>query len=173
MDSDDSDDYTFLFKPNNTNACPAQMLMNVPTMVIRTRDDAVLTEIQDIDDSIEFARSTMNHGLALRRGLNHRQMLRRHTINELIDEYLTAVLNPSESLEGYESPRALSIRRLKIAAKATPILIGSNIKLWSRWVKEFSRIPGGLLLLRPYLPVRGEYLYAFCSYFKGLHSNYV
>ena len=155
--SDDSDDYTFLFRPNTSVACSAGILTNVPTMVIRSRDDAVLTQIRDVDDSIEYARTTMNHGLALRHGLNHRQMLRRHTLDELIDEYLSAILNPSDTVEDYESPRALSIRRLKIAAKATPILIGGNIKLWERWVHEFARIPGGLLLLRPYLPVRGKH----------------
>ena len=154
VNSEDSDDYTFLFRQDNTVSCSAKTLTNVPIMVVRSRDDVVLTQIRDVDDSIENAQVAKNYGMALQHGLNHRQMLRKHSLGELIDDFLTAVLNPSSTVEDYESPRQLSIRRLEIAAKATPILFGADIRLWQHWVYEFSCIPGGLLILRPYVPVR-------------------
>jgi len=154
VDSEDSDDYNFIFRQEKKVSCSAKTLTNVPIMVVRSRYDAVLTQIRDVDDSIEHAQMNKNFGLALRHGLNHRQMLRKHSLGQLIDDYLTAVLNPSDTIEDYECPRPLSIRRLEIAAKATPILFGGDLKLWEHWVYEFSSIPGGLLILRPYIPVR-------------------
>jgi hypothetical protein len=152
--SEDSDDYTFLFRPNKTTPCSTKMLTNIPTMIVRSRDDLVLAQFRDVDDAIDHAQLTMKYGLVVRYGLNHRQMLRRHSLDTIIEDYLNAVLNPSETLEDYESPRLLSIRRMNIAAKAAPILIGGNIRSWERWVNEFSMIPGGLLVLRPHVPVR-------------------
>ena len=154
VDSEDSDDYTFIFRQEKNVSCSAKTLTNVPIMVVRSRDDAVLTQIRDVDDSIEHAQINKNYGHALRHGLNHRQMLRKHSLAKLIDDYFTAVLNPSDNIEDYECPRPLTIRRLEIAAKATPILFGGDLKLWEHWVYEFSCIPGGLLILRPYIPVR-------------------
>ena len=159
VESDDSEDYAFLFRPSKGNTYPLELLTNVPCMVVRSRDDVVLTQVRDVDDSIEYARKNKHLGLALRHGLHYRQMLRRHNLDDLIDDYLTAILNPSETIDDYESPRSLSIRRLTMAAKSMPILIGGKIHLWERWSKELSRIPGGLLLLRPYLPVRGKNTY--------------
>lgn len=158
VESDDSEDYGFLFREDSGFTCPTEMLTNPPTMIVRSKDDVVLTQIRDVDDFIDSAQKSKCFGLALRRGLRYRQMLRRHALDDLVDDYLTAILNPSESVaeDDYESPRSLSIRRLKLAAKSTPILIGSKIHQWAKWSKEFSRIPGGLLLLRPYLPVRGK-----------------
>lgn len=43
---------------------------------------------------------------------------------------------------------------MKLAAKATPILLGGNIRLWDRWIQEFAKIPGGLFVLSHHLPVR-------------------
>lgn len=154
VSSDDSDDYTFLFRPNKTTPCSTKMLTNIPNMIVRSRDDLVLAQFRDVDDAIDHAQLTRKYGLVLRYGLNHRQLLRRHSLQTVIEDYLNVVLNPSETLEDYESPRLLSIRRLNIAAKAAPILIGGNIELWERWVNEFSTIPGGLLILRPHVPVR-------------------
>lgn len=157
LDSDDSDDYSFLLTADGGDICSTKLLTNVPTMVIRSKHDIVLSQLRDIDDSIEHARKAKLAGLALRHGLNYRRMLRSHTVNELIDDFLNAILNPFDTVEDFESPRPLSLRRLNIAAKSMPILIGSDIKLWEYWAKEFSIIPGALLLLRPHLPVRGEY----------------
>ncbi len=155
-DSDDSDDYGFLFHADKPASCPAKMLMHVPTMVVTSRHDAVLTQVRDVDDSIDFASARSNYALALRHGLNHRSLLRKHEINDLIEAYLTAILNPSDDLDDERSHRGLSVRRLTLAAKSTPILLGADIKLWDKWVSEFENIPGGLLLLQPCLPVRGR-----------------
>ena len=153
--SEDSDDYSFLLDGREYQTSSTKVLSNVPVMVISSKSDIVLAQVRDADDSIEHAQKNENHGLALRHGLGHRKMLRRFSLDELIDNYLTAVLNPrSRSIEGYECPRSLSLRRLKIAAQSTPILFGGNMKLWERWVHEFSLIPGGLLILKDFIPVR-------------------
>ncbi len=155
-DSDDSDDYGFLFQSNEPVSCPAKMLMHVPTMVVISRHDAILTQVRDVDDSIEFASACSNFALALRHGLNHKSLLRKHEMNDLIEAYLTAILNPSDDLDDERSHRSLSVRRLTLAAKSTTILLGTDIKLWDKWVTEFENIPGGLLLLHSCLPVRGK-----------------
>jgi len=152
--SEDSDDYTFLFRKRKTFSSRANDLMlQVPSMIITSPHDAVLVQVSDVDDCIEHARRAGHHGLALRRAFDHRQLIRRHKLNQLIDKFLTAVFSPStKEVDGRLSP--LTVRRLKIACKATQTLLGGNVSLWARWSHEFSKIPGGLFLLRPYLPVR-------------------
>ena len=93
------------------------------------------------------------HGMALRRGLDHRHIIRRHNLNELIDDYFSAVLFQSDT---EENSQPLIIRRLKIAAGATEILLGGNIQMWDKWVTNFAKIPGALFLLRPHIPSRGK-----------------
>jgi len=152
--SDDSDDYGFLFKGIKPAICSAEMLMNVPTMVITSSSDAVLTQVRDVDDSVEYAGGSSKHALALKHGLNYRQMLRRYEINDLINNFFTAILNPNNQNEDTEQRRILSVRRLTLAAKSTTVLLGTNMALWEKWIHKFEQIPGGLLLLRPYVPVR-------------------
>ncbi len=147
--SEYSDDYTFLFRPRKVKASSKSLLWQAPSMIITSIYDAVLVQTRDADDSIEHARLYGNYGLALRRGLDHRQIIRRHNLNDLINEYFTAVL-----LQDQNTP-PLTINRLKIAARATEVLIGGNSEMWSRWVDEFAKIPGGLFLLRPHIPTRG------------------
>lgn len=156
-ESSDSDDYTFLFRNQCEPSRPISMLTNVPTMMINSPDDSILVEIQDVDDSIDYAKDNMNFGIALKHGLKHRQLIRRNRLDDLINLYLHAILYSGISNKEHgnvDHPKALTLRRLKIAAKATPILLGANLGLWKHWVDEFSRIPGGLLLLRLFVPVR-------------------
>jgi hypothetical protein len=151
--SEYSDDYTFLFDPTTPSTRSKSLLWNAPIMVITSPHDAVLVQPRGVDDSIDHARKLGCHGLALRRGLDHRQIMRRHSLNDLVDEYVSALLllqNDSET------PPTLTIRRLQIAAKATGILFGGNIQMWTKWIKTFSNIPGALFLLRPHIPTRGE-----------------
>ena len=159
-DSSDSDDYTFLFRPHSEPFRPISMLTNLPTMVINSTDDSILVQIRDVDDSIDFAKVNMNFGLALKHGLNHRQLIRRNKLDDLINEYLHAILYTGKPHKDgtVGQPKPLTLRRLKLAAKATPILLGGNLELWDYWINEFSNIPGGLLLLRPYVPVRDPIL---------------
>ena len=152
--SEYSDDYTFLFHPNKSPVGSKPLLWQAPTMIITSFHDAVLVQTRDVDDSIKHAKLCGNHGIALRRGLDHRQIIRRHNLNELIDEYFSAVLFQSDP----ENSSLLTIRRLKIAARATEILFGGNIQMWDKWIQSFAKIPGALFfLLRPHIPTRGEY----------------
>jgi hypothetical protein len=156
-ESSDSDDYTFLFRAQCDPSRPVSMLTNLPTMIINSPDDSILVQIQDVDDAINFAKENRNFGMALKYGLRHRQFIRRNRLDDLINLFLHAILYSGMSHKDNDNvnhPKALTLRRLKIAAKATPILLGGNISLWEQWVNEFSRIPGGLLLLRSYVPVR-------------------
>ena len=153
--SEYSDDYTFLFRPKKSSKANNTLLWKVPSMVITSPHDAVLVQTRDVDDSIEYARSYGNYGLALRRGLDHRQIIRRHNFETLIDEYFSAILFQSDA----ENSSLLTINRLKIAARATEILFGGKVKMWDHWVNEFAKIPGALFLLRPHLPTRGELVY--------------
>lgn len=153
-DSEYSDDYTFLFRPKPTSSDSKILLWQSPIMVITSAYDAVLVQTRDVDDSIEHAKMIGNHGLALRRGLDHRQIIRRHSLNELIDEYFEAMLFEHDQ----ENLSLLTIGRLKSAAKATEILFGGNVDMWGKWIHKFAKIPGALFLLRPYIPTRGKQL---------------
>ena len=53
-------------------------------------------------------------------------------------------------------PRLLTVRRLRVAAASTAILLGADAARWEMWTSAFAKIPGGLFALRPYIPVRGE-----------------
>jgi hypothetical protein len=155
----DSDDYSFVFrrsKPVQRNGVPSPSVFP-PLMVIASPFDAVLVRAREVDDAVSHALSAKKYGLALRRALTHKRQLREYDINQLIDKYLRAVLRMNEANDLEASERAdLSIRRANVAAQAMPMLLGGNIRMWDRWVDEFSKIPGGLFILRWNLPVRGE-----------------
>lgn len=150
----DSDDYSFVLRPPEAVAdenIPSPSAFP-PLMVVVSPSDAVLVGSREVDDAVSYALSAKKYGLALRRALTYKRQLREYDINELIDEYLRALLRMNDSGDG---EKTLSIRRLNLAAKAMPMLLGGNIRMWERWIAEFSKIPGGLFVLREHLPVRG------------------
>lgn len=157
----DSDDYSFVLRPQTTvsdDSAPSPSTFP-PMMVVVSPADAVLVGSREVDDAVAYALSAKKYGLALRRALAYKRQLRDYDINELIDEYLRAVLRMSDSSDSScdddsDGP-GLSIRRVKLAAKVMPVLLGGNIGMWERWIAEFSKIPGGLFILREHLPVRG------------------
>ena len=166
----DSDDYDFIIRPrkvvpatdDRTAAASAMPLPSAPpVMVVASSHDAVLVRTRDLDDAVTHARSAGRHGLALRRALRHRRLLRRHNLNRLTDEYLSAVLrlgvgDTYDRFHDSHVRKRSTVRRLQLAARATPVLFGGQISMWSRWVREFAAIPGGLFAIREFLPVRGE-----------------
>lgn len=170
VDSDnksaDSDDYSFVLqppKPVRDENVPSPSAFP-PLMVVVSPSDAVLVGSRQVDDAVSYALSAKKYGLALRRALSYKRQLREYDINELIDEYLRAVLRMNDSdakqtddiADDGEEGTSLSIRRMKLAAKAMPMLLGGNVLMWERWIAEFSKIPGGLFVLREHLPVRGK-----------------
>ena len=157
----DSDDYSFVLRPakrSQNESVPSSSAFP-PLMVVVSPSDAVLVGSREVDDAVSYALSAKKYGLALRRALTYKRQLREYDINELIDEYLRAVLrmNESDTDENVEdNSKSLTIRRVSLAAQAMPMLLGGNIFMWERWIAQFSKIPGGLFVLREHLPVRGK-----------------
>jgi len=123
--------------------------------------DACLVQTRDVDDVISYTRSLGKPALALRQCLTHRQNARRHGLELLIDDFFLALLrmgsNGSVSArKKKQQQRPLSFSRLKIASESLPILLGGDARMWQRWIFMFSRIPGGLFVIREKIPVRGE-----------------
>ena len=157
----DSDDYAFVLRPARIpqeNETVASGSAFPPLMVVVSPNDAVLVGAREADDAVSHALAIKKYGLALRRALTYKRQLRDYNINELIDEYLRAVLrmNDEDASIEEQNEKSLSIRRVVLAAQAMPMLLGGNIGSWERWIAEFSKIPGGLFVLREQLPVRGK-----------------
>lgn len=166
VESVDSDDYSFVFRPSKVPQDDSTSSRSTfpPLMVVVSPSDAVVVAAREVDDAVSYALSARKYGLALRRALTYKRQLREYNINELIDEYLRAVLrmNDKESakedvcIDKAKVEKSLSVRRVVLAAQAMPMLLGGNILMWERWMTEFNKIPGGLFVLREQLPVRGE-----------------
>jgi hypothetical protein len=165
-DSVDSDDYDFFFRhPSTFTESKTSKASVPPVMMITTGADFVLATIRDVDDAVSYALSSKKAGLALRRALRHLRRLRRYDISDLVNEYFRALLRlpenefrTDEQAEGGEQEERphLSLRRMKLAAAAMPVLLGGRIDLWRLWVSELEKIPGALFVVRSYLPVRGK-----------------
>jgi hypothetical protein len=178
----DSDDYECILRPIETIQPLSTQATGAnndcfppPTMVICTASDAILSVTSTIDDAVESSLTRQKYALALSRGLCHKRQLRRYDINELINRYLGAVLRIPQSKNEYRleeqsaqktttatttttiKPISLSLRRMQLAVKAMPVLLGDRIGLWERWTGELEKIPGSLFFLRNYLPVRGTW----------------
>ena len=155
----DSDDYEFIIRPNNSEQVTAatETPSIPPFMVFCSPADIVSIRVKDIDDAISHSLSRHRFGLALHRGLRHRRQLRKHEFNDLVNAFLRAVLRISP-IESVGEQKPLSIRRLRLAAAATPTLLGGNVQMWEHWIDEFRRIPGALFILREFIPVRDPHL---------------
>ena len=169
-----SDDYNFLFRPaptsrkgNASKHIPSLLSVEPPTIVVASSRDLVLARTRDIDDAIAHARTAGMPGKALQIALRDTRMVRRHNLNRLIDDYLCALLRlrehsvdntDFEALSGERNYPPLTVSRLRLAARATPRLLGGHVEMWRKWIKEFALIPGGLFVLREYLPVRGKFV---------------
>ncbi|KAL3787325.1 hypothetical protein ACHAW5_009334 [Stephanodiscus triporus] len=121
-----------------------------PIMTVIYSYDACLGLTRDGDDAISYTRSLGKPALALRQALSLRRDVRRHEVDELIDDFFIALLR----FGSRGKARPLSFSRLKIAAESLPILLGGDSRMWQRWIFMFSRIPGGLFVIREKIPVR-------------------
>ena len=172
-DSVYSDDYNFLFRPapatrqsSATKQIPSLLSVEPPTIVVASSRDLVLARTRDIDDAVSHARTAGMPGKALQIALRDTRMVRRHNLNYLIDDYFCSLLRLRENSTNSMEPAAqngekispLSVSRLRLAAKATPRLLGGHVEMWRKWIKQFASIPGGLFVLREYLPVRGKFI---------------
>jgi hypothetical protein len=163
----DSDDYGFVLRPIDENDIKEveksnSASVNPPMMVIISTSDIVLSKTSTIDDAVGHALSRGRNALALNRGLRYRRQLRRYNIGDLVDHYLQAVLrlqyekyvDPEVSLP--EAEHSLSLRRMQLAVKSMPHLLGNNVEQWEKWAKHLASVTGALFLLREHLPVRGK-----------------
>ena len=176
----DSDDYDFVldpivevdFPPWQSSSSPSPSSLNMPpVMVVTSGSDLVLATMATVDDAIEHALARRKCGLALRRALRHKRQLRRFDLNELVNNYMQAVLrlfpedndldeneDDERSLSQSQPKRPLSLRRMKLAIESMPVLFGGDVLLWERWAQALEDIPGALFLLRNSLPVRDPIL---------------
>ena len=182
-DSVYSDDYNFLFRPapisrqgSATKQIPGLLSAEPPTIVVASSRDLVLARTRDIDDAISHARTAGMPGKALQIALRDTRMVRRHNLNRLIDDYLCSLLCLREgsitagddlAAPNDEKLPSLTGSRLRLAAKATPRLLGGHVEMWRKWIKQFAAIPGGLFVLREYLPVRGKSVLKYVAVPRG------
>jgi hypothetical protein len=180
----DSDDYGFVIRSNvQGEAEPSSIdllsavvpLQDPPTLLVVSTEDLVTARLRDIDDAIDYALAHNKMALALRMALPRVRQLRRHALPDVISSYLRAVLRMSPltgSITAHSDKRRhLSLRRMKLAAKALPVLLGGNVSFWTTWISELTKIPGALFMIRNSIPVRGEYeCDSFVSLFNPLHT---
>jgi vacuolar protein sorting-associated protein 41 len=153
---DDSEDYGFLFRQaSNAENVPKWSGSIPPVLMVTAPSDLVTIRTRTIDDAISHALYRNKPALALKRALRYKRQLREYDIHELVDAYLKAILCIDEGDESQRKQR-LSIHRLELATKSTPILLGGNAQRWQYWTEKFSCIPGALFVLWDHLPVRGK-----------------
>ncbi len=157
QNSVDSDDYGFVLRPlelvdDTTDSF--DFLASPPVMVLASQSELILTALSSVDDAVEHALVTQNRpALALKRALQHRRQLRRYKVSDLVQHYLEAVLHLCK-----EVTEPLSLRRMKLAIQAMPVLLGGDVNLWTKWANELKKLPGALFILQSYLPVRDPVL---------------
>jgi len=159
-DSVDSDDYGFIRRPMTANA---EQFTPPPHILVASNFDLVVARVRSLDDAVSVALEHHKPATALRRALPRVRQLQRYSVNDLVGEYLKALLRlpkaqPDEGASVNDAlkkpPQQLSLRRMKLAAEALPILLGGNIDMWQTWVAELEKIPGALFVVRNFLPVR-------------------
>lgn len=135
--------------PGSKNSTDATTYAPPPIMVVSSPHDTILVRTRNIDDSISHYRARHMPNLALSLGIQHRQVLRQHSLSTLIHEYLTFLLNGGDG----SKKRAEAVKH---AARMTPMLLGGDVEMWERWLTLFAKVDGGLFALRDFIPVRGE-----------------
>eukprot|EP00977_Amphora_coffeiformis_P008247 scaffold1852_cov170-Amphora_coffeaeformis.AAC.7 len=144
----DSDDYSFIHRPLEVGTGSLRFAPP-PTLWVVSGSDAVTGRVRNLDDAIAAVQD--RPAIALQRALRHRAQLRIHKLSDLVNAYLAAVLRVSS-----RGRTRLSLRRMKLAASAMPVLLGGNAELWQHWVSQLVDLPGALFILRNVLPVRGK-----------------
>jgi hypothetical protein len=163
-DSVDSDDYYFVESTVSTSEASAPIFHSPPVLVIVSDKDTVVARVRDLDDAIQFALDNRKPALALRWALASRvHCFRKYNMDDLVSNCLRSMLRLQSSsttanaeLPAMSSGRHLSLRRMSLAARALPFLLGGNIEMWKFWLSELEKIPGALFLVRKYIPVRGK-----------------
>ena len=158
-----SDDYSLALSPVSDEESETLDYQQSypPIMIVASARDSVVARTRGVDDAISAALQNKRPALALHRALQHKRQLRQYRLEDLVNEYLRALLCLRESDTG--AGKNLSLGRMKLAARAMPILLGGNIKGWEYWIKEMEKLPGALFVIRNSIPVRGRF------HVKNLH----
>lgn len=170
-DSVDSDDYGAILEAIPSDQGSTHGDAFPPLMAVISAADVILLRLNDIDDTVSYALSNDKPALALRQALLHLRKLRRYELNDLVDEYFRALLRlpriqgrdelvdvPKEPHSSTSTRSYLSLRRMKLAAEAMPVLLGGDPEPWNRWIGKIENIPGALFLARKFVPVRDPVL---------------
>jgi hypothetical protein len=162
----DSDDYSFVLRPlpPDANSRPISSKPAIPpTVVIASSSDAVSARVRCVDDAVAYALADRKPALALQRAIRNLPRLRKYNIDDLVNEYFCSLLRiPKEGDEDADQKNDqvhLSLRRMKLAAAAMPVLMGGGVALWEHWIEEIEDIPGALFIIRNVVPVRGMSLF--------------
>lgn len=145
----DSDDYSFVERPFVMDLVPSSENSLPPTLWTLSGADAVSARVRNLDDVISVVKD--KPAVALQHALRRRTELRKHTLGDLVNRYFAAVLRLSSP-----GDKRLSLRRMKLAASAMPVLLGGSADLWQRWISRLEELPGALFILRTVMPVRGR-----------------
>ena len=158
----DSDDYSFIYRPLEMESSDS-VGSNPPMVWVVSGSDAIAARVRSLDDVIHAVRN--KPALALQRALRRRADLRTHKLDDLVNAYFVAVLRRRES-----GKKRLSLRRMKLAATAMPVLIGGNMELWRHWIAQLEELPGALFILKNVIPVRGKFLMNISAGCKNCES---
>ena len=143
----DSDGYDFLF-PTESSAVANDRngsIATPPVLLFLSSVDVVSGTLRTVDDAIDYALDKDRSATALQLAMQHPSLLQQHDMTDLVNGYLQALL----------STNRLSLRRMKMAADALPLLLGADPELWDEWVRALGEIPGALFVVRSVIPVRG------------------
>lgn len=143
----DSDCYDFLFQPSSQTEDPShnEAIPTPPVLVFLSGVDVVAGHLRTVDDAIDYVLDKDLAARALQIALQKPSQVLHHNLHDLVRGYLTALL----------SPKRLSLRRMKMASDALPILLGADTAAWDQWVARLGEIPGALFVVRSVIPVRG------------------
>lgn len=177
----DSDDYGFVYREVHSSKIKG-FASRPPLMMIISNHDAILARTRDIDDVIAYRIEEQNKAATgLRLGIQHIQSIRRFTIDELVHRYFRSLLcvelgtdpkttnncldsdvnDKSLLITGQRSK--LSLRRVKLASEAMPVLFGGKLRMWEFWLNELEKIPGALFIVQEHIPVRGTSIFVVFS----------
>lgn len=163
-DSIDSDDYSISMVGLERSTFLEHA--TAPIMTVCTKEDTFLVKVRDLDDAVSYALNHSRTSLALKYVLTSDQILRRHSVESLVDKYLLALLRMDEG--GATADREqLSLRRMRKAASSMPLLLGGKPSRWEKWTRKMEDLPGALFVLRPHLPVRDPKLQ------QNIYTNYL
>ena len=124
---------------NASNKVPAAIkrsksggtLPQPPIMVVCCASDVVLVNTRDVDDAVAHARSQRNYRLALLRGWMNQPLMKKYSLNFLVNEYLISLIEEKTAAG------------LQLAARSCEVLLRGDIEMWEHWIAVLSTIPGG------------------------------